>query len=53
MAAKGGWVHPEGRRLVFSAMLEAYSPLPAQPSGREALDALVTRLAQSSLPESL
>lgn len=44
-----------GRRLVFSAMLNAYAPSlsdPAGPSGRAALEGLVTRLAQSNFPDS-
>lgn len=44
-----------GRRLVFSAMLNAYAPSPsdpAAPGGRAALEGLVTRLAQSDFPDS-
>ncbi len=36
-----------GRRLVFSALLNAYDPSPGAPSGREALDQLVLALVDS------
>jgi D-alanyl-D-alanine carboxypeptidase/D-alanyl-D-alanine-endopeptidase (penicillin-binding protein 4) len=44
-----------GRRLVFAAMLNAYAPSasePPAPSGREALEGLVLRLAEVPLPAS-
>jgi D-alanyl-D-alanine carboxypeptidase/D-alanyl-D-alanine-endopeptidase (penicillin-binding protein 4) len=44
-----------GQRLVFAAMLNAYAPPssePPAPSGREALEGLVLRLAEVPLPTS-
>ena len=48
----GFLTHPSGRRLVFAIMLNAYDPPRPAPTGREALDSLVLRLAHSTLPES-
>jgi D-alanyl-D-alanine carboxypeptidase/D-alanyl-D-alanine-endopeptidase (penicillin-binding protein 4) len=42
-----------GQRLVFAAMLNAYAPASSQPpapSGRDALEGLVRRLAEATLP---
>jgi len=48
----GFLTHTSGRRLVFAIMLNAYDPPRPAPTGREALDDLVLRLAHSTLPES-
>lgn len=44
-ALGGFFTNAGGRRVVFSAMLNAYQAPPGGPSGREALDELIRRLA--------
>ncbi|MGE3313435.1 MAG: D-alanyl-D-alanine carboxypeptidase/D-alanyl-D-alanine-endopeptidase, partial [Limisphaerales bacterium] len=55
-ALSGFLTNTAGKRLVFSALLNAYAPPestppPSPPSGRDALDTLVLRLAQSPPPD--
>ncbi len=46
VSALAGFVtNSAGRRLVFSVMLNAYQPPPGGPTGREAIDELMRRLA--------
>lgn len=51
----GFLTNTSGQRLVFAAMLNAYAPPasePPAPSGRDALEGLVLRLAEVPLPAS-
>jgi D-alanyl-D-alanine carboxypeptidase/D-alanyl-D-alanine-endopeptidase (penicillin-binding protein 4) len=51
-ALSGFLTTASGRELVFAALLNAYDPEPDAPSGRAAMDSLVTLLAESPTGES-
>jgi D-alanyl-D-alanine carboxypeptidase/D-alanyl-D-alanine-endopeptidase (penicillin-binding protein 4) len=51
--ALSGWVtNREGRRMVFSILLNGYTPAPGAPTGREAVDAVALRLAESGVKQA-